>query len=318
VSVETVVVFSRAKIVSPQEWQLQISGIQPGLVIDTDFEPLEFDGFLPCKLLGQDCGFEYSLDELDEDSREELGPHLESEWDSVLTLVSRSELADCQSAVIAAAAFTVSVGGSVLGDEDELLHQSTTLEWAQRVVESLMAAEAEEREAGARRERALEAGADSALMNSLAEMTGRDGMLLCQMGMLSFVSTPDLRISSGAWETEVDGKNLSSCRYAALRDEQLALLSSVVVSDRFHELDERLDAAGELDEADTNRLLQLLPALGAVSVKCARYNSPGQITIEFSGAQPITARWYGLGTSSLSLSAAGLRWTITKEGACLS
>ena len=101
-SIETVVVFSRARQVSPEAWQARITTLGWNLQLDTEFDPLQFSGFLPCRLEGQACGFEYWLDPLEEESRDELWPHCAQEWDAVLTLVSRSELADCQAAVMAA------------------------------------------------------------------------------------------------------------------------------------------------------------------------------------------------------------------------
>lgn len=172
-SIESVVVFSRTRLVSPDAWQARITTLGWNLQLDTEFDPLQFSGFLPCSLEGQACGFEYWLEPLDEESRDELGPHCAPEWDAVATLVSRGELADGQAAVMAAAAFALCVDGGVLGDEDELLPRTDTLEWAQRLVVVLAAAEAEQREAEKRRELALAAGADGALLQSLAALAGR-------------------------------------------------------------------------------------------------------------------------------------------------
>jgi hypothetical protein len=316
-SIETVVVFSRARQVSPEAWQARITTLGWNLQLDTEFDPLQFSGFLPCRLEGQACGFEYWLDPLEEESRDELGPHCAPEWDAVLTLVSRSELADCQAAVMAAAAFALCVDGGVLGDEDELLPRAATLEWAQRLIVALEAAEDEQREAEKRREVALAAGADGALLQSLAALAGRSGSLLSQMGLLAFVAKPDLRVSSSAWVAEIDGRRFDSSRYAALRDEQMALLSAGGPAHRLDQLDRGLDKAGAQDEADAHALAKLLPSLGDLTVTSARHEAPGTIAFELSGTRPVSVRWFGMGTSSLSLSAAGLRWTFDKAGAAL-
>jgi hypothetical protein len=316
-SVEIVVVFSRARLVSPDAWQARITALGWDLNLDTDFDPLEFSGFLPCKLAGQECGFEYWLDPLEDESRDELGPHCAPELDSVLTLLSRSGLADCQAAVMAAAAFALCVDGGVLADEDELLPRSATLAWAQGLMVSLEAAEVEHRETEKRRVAALAVGAAATLSQTLAALAGRSGSLLSQMGLLAFVAKPDLRVSCSAWVAEIDGRRFDSSRYAALRDEQIALLSAGEPADRLDELDRGLDKAGAQDEADAHALAKLLPSLGDLTVTSARQDAPGTIAFELSGTRPVSLRWFGMGTSSLSLSAAGLRWSIDKAGAAL-
>ena len=76
----------------------------PGLKLD-EFDTRDLDGFLPCRLDGTECGFEYSfhaLEDQDEEIRDRIG-----ESDRVVTLTLHGgEMNDFKAAMYAAAALT--------------------------------------------------------------------------------------------------------------------------------------------------------------------------------------------------------------------
>lgn len=132
VSTGPIVVFSRARTPSPLQWQEWISVIEPGLLLDVGFEPQRLHGTIFCALLDQDCRFAYCFDALDERSREDLGSPCALEWDSMLVLIARGGPVDYEAAVLAAAAFAIGSGGSVVGEHGEAMDKSSMRQWARR------------------------------------------------------------------------------------------------------------------------------------------------------------------------------------------
>jgi hypothetical protein len=127
-----IVVFSRARVPSPSQWQEWIRAIEPVLFLDSCFEPKRLHGELVCSLFDQDCGFAYYLDALDQRSREDLGGLCASDWDSMLALVARGGLVDYEAAVLAAAAFAIGSDGCVVGDHGDAMDKSSMLQGARR------------------------------------------------------------------------------------------------------------------------------------------------------------------------------------------
>lgn len=318
--VETIVFFSRARMPAPAAWQAQISAIEPGLVIDTDFDPFEFSGYLPCQIAGTACGFEYFVDVLDLEANAGISG-LRPEWDGVLILVTRSSQSDCRAALIAATAFALGVDGAVLDDQETgVLAGDPLSAWLAKALRSQELDEQASREKEARRELAQAAGPELELGRILTALVGRRGELLCRMGSLALKAPPDLRIASGAWRVTVADHTYDCCRYAALREEQIELLNAAAgepPGPRFGELESLLDAAGDLDERDAEAFADALLSLGEVKVLAARIESPGALVLELQARQPILACWYGMGTSSLSINAEGLQWTIRSDGEVL-
>jgi hypothetical protein len=54
------------RMIKPSEWQSQLDAADFPLELDSDFDPRDFFGFLPCKMAGETVGFEYSLDPLED------------------------------------------------------------------------------------------------------------------------------------------------------------------------------------------------------------------------------------------------------------
>jgi hypothetical protein len=102
-SIELHVYLREESLPTRAEWQAAIDRGEGKLVID-EFAPRAHSGFLPCRLNGVECGFEYSFDPLpeqDEALRKPIGNR-----DRVVTLVLQGSLDDLRAAMYGAAALT--------------------------------------------------------------------------------------------------------------------------------------------------------------------------------------------------------------------
>jgi hypothetical protein len=90
-------------------WQAAIDAENVKLALD-EFDPRDLDGFLPCRLDGLECGFEYyfgPLEEQDEELRAQI-----TDCDRVVTLILHGgQMRDLKAAMYAAAALTEVSGG---------------------------------------------------------------------------------------------------------------------------------------------------------------------------------------------------------------
>ena len=55
-----------SRMISPDIWQGQLDSAAFPLELDSDFNPRDFFGFLPCSMAGELVGFEYSFDPLED------------------------------------------------------------------------------------------------------------------------------------------------------------------------------------------------------------------------------------------------------------
>ena len=137
-SVENIVICSRARMPSPAHWQQAIAAAGFALRIDRAFDPLAFSGRLHCREAGQSCGFEYFCDNLDQEWLQDLRIELPAGYDCVVCLATRASYDDAAASCIAAAVLASITGGVLLeGGEPPLIPSDKALAWAQRAVREL-------------------------------------------------------------------------------------------------------------------------------------------------------------------------------------
>jgi hypothetical protein len=98
-------------MLKPMEWSRAIREEGFPLELDTDFDPVEHTGFLPCKYEGAAAGFEYFFGEVAE---MELEPEIVEELegrDVAVTFTTHSDLRELVSASIAAAVLCARADG---------------------------------------------------------------------------------------------------------------------------------------------------------------------------------------------------------------
>ncbi len=108
-SVENTVFMEKGKLPSPQEWLDAIRSNGFEMDMDTDFDPITHEGYIPCKYKGKDAGFEYWAEEVDFNEFLEEGTLTREEADELgdrsfmVTLVTRGDFRELITAMIAAA-----------------------------------------------------------------------------------------------------------------------------------------------------------------------------------------------------------------------
>ena len=139
----TVEVFVEAKrLFTSEAWAAEIRAHGFELEVDS-FNPKTHSGFLPCRLRGEACGFEYfykrvaDLDLSDEPDLEEAYQRrcvAAGSRDVIVSFVTRSSMVDAASAAIAASVLTAVCDGmlSVEGDEPAITGEEA-LDWARGV-----------------------------------------------------------------------------------------------------------------------------------------------------------------------------------------
>jgi hypothetical protein len=111
-SVELCVYLRGRDLPGRDEWQHAIDSAGIDLQLD-DFSPRELTGFLPAKLDGQECGFEYLYHPVDPDEPEEVLAEI-GDRDHVVLFVTHASEIDGRSAMLAAAVLTELVDGVFL------------------------------------------------------------------------------------------------------------------------------------------------------------------------------------------------------------
>jgi len=108
-SVENTVFMEKGKLPSPQEWLDAIRSNGFEMDMDTDFDPITHEGYIPCKYKGEDAGFEYWAEEVDFNEFLEEGTLTREEADELgdrsfmVTLITRGDFRELITAMIAAA-----------------------------------------------------------------------------------------------------------------------------------------------------------------------------------------------------------------------
>lgn len=136
-SVENNVFLRRDKMPTPKSWAAAIREHGFEMEMDTDFDAIKFEGFLPCKYKSIEAGFEYwaedtSLDELHEedllndDEKTELG-----DSNFLVTFATRSSFRDYMTSMIASAVLAeLSEGYLAVAGEPPFIHGNKAVAWA--------------------------------------------------------------------------------------------------------------------------------------------------------------------------------------------
>ena len=109
VSVDLIVYLRRSAMPTPTAWQHAITTAGFPVEMDIDFDPDTFSGFLPCKLRGEQSGFEYFAGPLSEVERAEVDAPAGSDFS--VTLVTHSDLREFACSVAACSATAQASGG---------------------------------------------------------------------------------------------------------------------------------------------------------------------------------------------------------------
>lgn len=108
-SVDLIVYLRRASMPTPAAWKKAIQDARFPVVLDDDFDPDSFSGFLPCKHRGAVSGFEYFAGALSEADRAAAGAPVGSDFS--VTLVTHSDLREFACSVAAASTLARASGG---------------------------------------------------------------------------------------------------------------------------------------------------------------------------------------------------------------
>lgn len=119
---------------SKEEWERAIESFGFSLKFSDEFNPVDLQGFLPCKFEGEDSGFEYFCDQIEDtvfdvDSSPEIAGK-----DLCIGFSSSFEQKDLSSAVIAAATLAKITGG-VVWIMEGFDTESDPIEMAKQIVE---------------------------------------------------------------------------------------------------------------------------------------------------------------------------------------
>jgi hypothetical protein len=175
-SVENIVIFSRARMPTAAQWQQAIAAGGFALRLDPACDPTGFSGHLSCSDEGKACGFEYFCDDLDQDWLQDLNVDLPAAWDCVVCLATRSSYDDAAASCAAAAALASLTGGGLLeGGEAPLIPAGKALAWGRQAVQELRDLKRRDDEAEAL---ATQLGQDSkqathAFSQALDDLSGR-------------------------------------------------------------------------------------------------------------------------------------------------
>jgi hypothetical protein len=116
-SVDIHVILKKSNLPSPGRWQQAIAESGFPLQIDTDFDPEEFFGFLPCRYRDEEAGFEYSFEPLPEDFLDEEDMKRVGDRDCLVTFSTYSSMDDFIASTIASCVLC-QISDGLLLDED--------------------------------------------------------------------------------------------------------------------------------------------------------------------------------------------------------
>lgn len=120
-SVDIHVILKQDHLATPGEWQQAITAAGFALELDTDFDPEEHLGYLPCRYQDEEAGFEYSFCQLEEGWLDDEVMQSLGDRDSLVTFTTRSDMNGFISSTIASAVLCAITGGLLLDDSSEEL-----------------------------------------------------------------------------------------------------------------------------------------------------------------------------------------------------
>ena len=140
-SVENNVFMVRENMPSPQQWLEAIKSQGFEMDMDTDFDVVEHEGFLPCKYKGQDAGFEYYAEDVDikelledgllsDDEARQLGTRV-----FLVSLITHSDFREYMTSMIASGVLcSISDGMFAEGGEPPFITAAESIKWVKDCV----------------------------------------------------------------------------------------------------------------------------------------------------------------------------------------
>ena len=128
-SVDLLVYLERERMPSPSDWQAAIARANFPLVLDQDFDPFKFSGFLPCAYGETSSGFEYYAGPVNEvlDGRT---------YNFSVTLAVRTGAKEMQAAFAAASSLCFSSGGVLVDPQSgEEISASAVIDWSRSMIQ---------------------------------------------------------------------------------------------------------------------------------------------------------------------------------------
>lgn len=116
---------------SPKQWAAALLAAGFEVVLDSEFVWWEFEGFLPATYLGQEAGFELYVESVDANqlSKRER-KHIQGR-DTVVTLITHSDMHEYLSSMLAAAVLcALSDGVLAEGGEPPFIPAQDAIDWA--------------------------------------------------------------------------------------------------------------------------------------------------------------------------------------------
>jgi len=117
-SVDIFVILKRENMPTPEQWQQAIAKFEFDLQLDTDFDVEEFSGYLPSVYKGEETGFEYFFEELEDDWLEEDVMEHAGDRDYLVTFSTRSDMRELIASSIASSVLCSITDGLILNEED--------------------------------------------------------------------------------------------------------------------------------------------------------------------------------------------------------
>lgn len=137
-SVENIVICSRARMPSPARWQQAISEAGFPLRLPAEFDVLGSAGYVECRDGALECGFDYFCEPLDQEWLQDLDLALPARYDCVACLATQTSYEDASASCAAAGALAALTGGVLLeGGENPPITAGDALEWARRTFNEL-------------------------------------------------------------------------------------------------------------------------------------------------------------------------------------
>lgn len=128
-SIETRVIFERARLPTAAEWADAIVQAGYPLELDREFDPATFSGFLPCVYQGDESGFEYFFGEAADALPGD--PSALAERNAAAFFITHSDVTDLATATIAASVLAALTDGVLFDCEGgELVEASSVRRWA--------------------------------------------------------------------------------------------------------------------------------------------------------------------------------------------
>ncbi len=136
-SVDITVFIHKDKLPTLKSLKHAINELDNKLSIDEEFSINDHEGFVPCSYNGEECGFEYWIEEVDDELLDEWEIRKEeiSGRNMYLTFATRSGFTDLISSALTSSVFCKLSDGLSFDDDEELtINSSNCIEYGQNIV----------------------------------------------------------------------------------------------------------------------------------------------------------------------------------------